>query len=68
MMPEIPPTTLSLLRAELRAHLLRAAAVLADARCDDAEALALTRNTTAAVLTTVETVMASPLLDVARAA
>jgi hypothetical protein len=61
-MPELTPPTLFMLRSQLRAHLLRAADALADERCADAEALALTRNTAAAVLTAVDTAVASPLL------
>ena len=61
-MPEITPATLFILRSHLRAQLLRAADALADERYADTDALALTRNTAAAVLAAVDTVAASPVL------
>jgi hypothetical protein len=66
-MPELRPPTLFMLRSQLRAHLLRAADALADERYTDTDALALTRNAAAAVLTTVDTVAASPVRASVRA-
>ena len=60
VMPELGPTPARVLRAELRDQLLRAADALANEQCADVEALALTRNTTAAVLAAVDTVATSP--------
>jgi hypothetical protein len=59
---------LASLRAQLRTQLLRAAEALADARWPDEEALALTRNTAAAVALLVDTVTASPLFAARSAA
>jgi len=60
-MPDLSPTTMFVLRAQLRGLLLRAAAALADERVADADALALTRNTAAAVMQAVETAERPPL-------
>ena len=67
-MPEITLATLVILRTQLRDQLLRAAAALADPQWADADALALTRNTVAAVLAMVDTVETSPMLAAAWAA
>ena len=64
-MPELSPTTMFVLRAQLRGLLLRAAEALADERVADADALALTRNTAAAVLQAVATAERPPLETVA---
>jgi hypothetical protein len=67
-MPEITQVTLVSLRTQLRDQLLRAAAALADPQWAAADALALTRNTVAAVLATVDTAETSPMLAAAWAA
>jgi hypothetical protein len=67
-MPEITPATLIILRTQLRDQLLHAATALADPQWADADALALTRNTAAAVLAIVDTVETSPVLAAAWAA
>jgi hypothetical protein len=60
-MSELLPTT-TVLRAQLRERLLRAAAVLADGQWAAVDALALTRNTVTDVLVVIDTVTTSPVL------
>jgi hypothetical protein len=60
-MSELLPTT-TVLRAQLRERLLRAAAVLADGQWAAVDALALTRNTVTDVLVAIDTVTNSPVL------
>jgi hypothetical protein len=55
-MPELNPSTVFLLRAQLRRQLLRAAEALADERVPDEDALALTRNAAVAVTQAIDTV------------
>jgi hypothetical protein len=64
-MPEHNPTTVFLLRAQLRGLLLRAAEALADERVEDADALAMTRNTAAAVMQAIEAAERSALQSAA---
>lgn len=64
-MPELPATALFFVRSQLRQQLLRAVAALADEQVEDEDALALTRNTAAAVLTAIDTIERPSLRRVA---
>jgi hypothetical protein len=64
-MPELTTSTMFLVRSQLRQQLLRAAAALADEQVEDDDALALTRNTVAAVLAAVDTIERPTLRQVA---
>jgi hypothetical protein len=54
-MPDLNPSTVFLLRAQLRRQLLHAAEALADERVPDEDALALARNAAVAVTQAIDT-------------
>jgi hypothetical protein len=67
-MPEFSSDTRFMLRAQLRGQLLRALEALDDDRLPDEAAFALTRDTAAGILTTIDTADRSPALASTRTA